>query len=305
MTHLHLTRRALAVAFVAALASGCGSQLDSRSHVPTTPRTSSAPTVSSISSALLAWLAPRDGADATAAAKFKRFEDAVVARELAACLARDAFPGPPAAPPYPTNGTAQFPNLAAYRQAGGVLLTNPVTIPPSPATRMAPSEAHAYNAALARCARKVAKPLAAIDGASGASAEIQQQWMDNIYAAVTALPQVQRAGKVSQACARRAGYRFAPIDGDYILGAIEDVPGAIMRYVGNGPVGPAAHAEDRRIASILYRCLSPVEALRTRLLTARRAEFFSKNAQTIALLLAGAQTTIRSLARDTRVTLNG
>jgi len=79
-----------------------------------------------------------------------------------------------------------------------------------------------------------------------------------------------------------------------MLGALVAAPAAVVPMLRDGQK-TQARVRESRLANILYTCLTPLDAVRGRLLNTQRQELFSKQALVIRTIQADAQRTVTLL----------
>jgi hypothetical protein len=166
--------------------------------------------------------------------------------------------------------------------------------PTNPTQGMSRAETAAYNAQLTKCSTKAGAPLRVL--ARGSTQALASEW-ENIINATIASAQVRKANQRATACA--AGTPFAATSVEDEMSRIASEVNPLMVRLKQR----AARATERAGARVLIRCFGPEIALTTRLLSARRAVFFSENAQAIDQIEAEASraaTTLASHARAAR-----
>ena len=228
---------------------------------------------------LLDSLFPRDGQDSAQQMIIQSFVFGVDQRQETKCLAAVGLPAPSVglsqeSLPTLAYGDNTMPNLPLMVRTGTIGTLTGYHVPPGPAASMSKAERKAYGAMLARCSRhtftlapfattKTTRPLLA-------------EW-SNMTEAVLASPAVTKANARGARCSRHTAFPAASVGATY-----QDVGSGGERLVDKPAAAAALQAAGVRV---MARCFGADIRLQARLLTAKRAAFFSADAPAIHAIL--------------------
>ena len=282
MISVHHLWPAVAIMCVVGL-TGCG---DSRSAAP---GGSSAGT--SIAAAVVAFVAPRDGADAVIGAQLASFAQTVQTKLVDDCMTSDGFP----VPNLPTGGSAtdlgnpQFPNLPAIEAshelglfAGGVPFVDPQS-------GMSAPERRAWQARLIHCFRAT-QGQAPLFG-SAKFGQLTSGWY-SVVNEVSGSRQIRELTKPAGSCSAAHGVAATSVMSLYAQ---------LQRQIGpissSGANSAKVQALQAKGASVLAACWAKVINATTALLNGRRAAYLAQNASALTAVQSQVDGQVTSLER--------
>ena len=283
---LHLP--GLAVALLSAVAlSGCGGSR----RAPN----SGAGAGTSIAAAVVAFVAPRDGADAVIGAQLASFAQTVQSKLLSDCMTSDGFP-PVTFPVFgsPTDlGNPQFPNLPAIEASHSLgLFTGggPVVGPFSGQNGMSAPERRAWQARLGHCFNTTER-RAPLFG-SVEFAQLSSGW-SNIVNQVSRSAQIRALSKTAATCSAAHGVRATSVQSLY--GELQGQIGPISSSSTNSAKVQAIQAKGARV---LAACWSKVIDETTALLSSRRDTYLAEKQDALSGLERQVDGQVSSLERQ-------
>jgi hypothetical protein len=274
---------AVLVAATAIGVTACGSASSrNTSHTKTTASTN-------YGLAALSLMFPRNGQDIAAGAALEDFEIGVGTKRETQCLSAADLPGPPSRPlPQLQYGTAQLPNMPVIERADSLGLTTVVAAPSDPAAKLLPAERRAYAAQLRRCTVK-AEML--FDVLRTPTAEgLFDEWA-NIVDETEVSHAVQVANAKASACSDKTSFPATSVENE-----VAAISAKLPRLVESGQEAKANAVQGAGVR-VLVKCFGPSIALVSKLLTARRQQFFENNAQAIRAVQAGTDKAVAGLYR--------
>lgn len=272
---------ALAIAVMLAACGGSGR---------TSARGSGAQT--SIAAAVVAFVAPRDGADTVIGGQLASFAQTVQTKLLNDCMTNDGFP----APSFPTGGAPsdlgnpQFPNLPAIQASRDLGLFTGGEQFVDPQAGMSAPERRAWQARINHCFR-VTQRQAPLFG-SAKVGQLSSGWY-NIVNQVSRSAQVRALSKTAATCSAAHGVPATSVMSLY---------GRLQGQL--GPVGPSStdsakvQAVQAKGARILVACWAKVINATTALLSGRRATYLAQNENALAALESQVNAQVTALRRE-------
>ena len=247
----------------------------------------------SIAAAVVAFVAPRDGADAVIGSQLANFAQTVQTKLLGDCMVNDGF----AAPTFPTGGppsdlgNPQFPNLPVIEATHDLgLFTGGATAFVNPQSGMSKPERTAWMARIGHCFRSTQRH--AILFGSGKLGQLNSGWF-NIMNQVSRSPQIRALSKKAATCSAAHGVPATSVQGLY--GRLQGQLGPIGRATADSAKVQAVQAKGARI---LAACWTAVINETTALLSSRRAAFLTQNASALQALESQINAQVRSLGQQ-------
>ena len=248
-------------------------------------------TGTSIAAAVVAFVAPRDGADAVIGAELASFAQTVQTKLIDDCMTNDGFPAPTflvGGPPTDL-GNPQFPNLPAIEAShdlglftGGVPFVNPQS-------GMSAPERRAWQARLTHCFRTT-QGQAPLFG-SAKFGQLSSGWF-NIVNQVSRSAQVRALSKTAATCSAAHGVPATSVMSLY--GRLQGQLGPISSSSADSAKAQAVQAKG---ASVLAACWAKVINETTALLSSRRAVYLAQDASALAALESQVDGQVTSLER--------
>lgn len=263
---------ALAAALTSALlVSGCGSSRRATN--------SGASAGTSIAAAVVAFVAPRDGADAVIGAQLASFAQTVQTKLLGDCMTSDGFPAPtfPVVGPPTDLGNPQFPNLPVIEAThdlglftGGGLVVGPF----SGQNGMSAPERRAWQARLGHCFNTTQR-RAPLFG-SVEFGQLTSGWF-TIVNQVSRSAQIRALSKTAATCSAAHGVPASSVQSLY--GELQGRIGPISSSDANSAKVQAVQAKG---AAVLAACWTKVIDETTALLSSRREAYLAENANAMS-----------------------
>jgi hypothetical protein len=286
MIPLHL--QGLAVALVsAAMLSGCGGARRAAN--------TGAGAGTSIAAALVAFVAPRDGADAVIGAQLASFAQTVQTKLLGDCMTSDGFPAPtfPVIGPPSDLGNPQFPNLPVIEAThdlglftGGGLVVGPF----SGQNGMSAPERRAWQARLGHCFNTTQR-RAPLFG-SVEFGQLTSGWF-TIVNQVSRSAQIRALSKTAATCSAAHGVPATSVQSLY--GELQGRIGPIPSSNANSAKVQAVQAKG---AAVLAACWTKVIDETTALLSSRRETYLAENANAMSGLEKQVDGQVTSVERE-------
>jgi hypothetical protein len=247
---------------------------------------------SSIAAAVVAFVAPRDGADAVIGAQLARFAQTVQTKMLGDCMVNDGF----SAPTFPVFGASsdlgnpQFPNLPAIeaRHDLGLFVGGGVPFV-DPQSGMSAPERRAWQARLEHCFRTT-NGQAPLFG-SAKFAQLDSGWF-NVVNQVSRSPQIRALSKQAATCSAAHGVPATSVMSLY--GRLQGQIGGLSSSSADSAKVQAVQAKG---ASVLATCWAKVIDETTALLSARRDPYLAQNANALSALQNQVDGQVTSLER--------
>jgi hypothetical protein len=279
-------RPCLAVALVSVvMLSGCGGS-GRAAHA-------GAGSGTSLAAAVVAFVAPRDGADAVIGGQLASFAQKVQSKLLGDCMIDDGFSAPTFGVGGPPNdlGNPQFPNLPAIEASHDLGLFVGGGVPFfDPQSGMSAPERRAWQARLFHCFRSTQGKTPVFGSAK--FAQLNSGWF-NVVNQVSRSAQIRALSKRAATCS-----------------AVHGVPAtSVMSLYGRlqGQIGPlsSSSADSAKVqavqakgASVLAACWTKVINETTALLNGRRPAFLAQNANVLSALQSRVDSQVTSLERQ-------
>jgi hypothetical protein len=246
----------------------------------------------SIAAAVVAFVAPRDGADAVIGAQLANFAQTVQSKLLGGCMESDGF----AAPTFPTGGPAndlgnpQFPNLPAIEATHNLGLFTGVQPFINPQRGMSAPERRAWQARISHCFRTTQRQ--AVLFGSAKLPQLNSSWF-NIVNQVGRSPQIRTLSKRAATCSTAHGVPATSVQSLYER--LQNQLGPISSSRANSAKTAALQAKG---AKVLGACWTRVINETTTLLSARRAAYLTQNESALAALESQVNAQVTSLAHQ-------
>jgi hypothetical protein len=249
----------------------------------------------SIAAAVVAFVAPRDGADAVIGAQLASFAQTVQTKLLGDCMTSDGFPAPtfPVVGPPTDLGNQQFPNLPAIEAThdlglftGGALLVGPF----SGQNGMSAPERRAWQARLGHCFSTTQR-RAPLFG-SVEFAQLSSGWF-NIVNQVGRSAQIRALSKTAATCSAAHGVPATSVQSLY--GQLQGRIGPISSSSTNSAKVQAVQAKG---AAVLAACWTKVIDETTALLSSRREAYLAQNANALSGLEKQVDGQVTSVERE-------
>ena len=158
----------------------------------------------SIAAAVIAFVAPRDGADAVVGAQLASFAQTVQTKLLDDCMTSDGFPVPtfPAGGPPTDLGNPQFPNLPAIEASQNLGLFTGGTSFVDPLSGMSAPERRAWQARVGHCFNVVQRQTPLFGSAK--FGQLGSGWF-NVVNQVSRSAQIRALSKTAATCSAAHG----------------------------------------------------------------------------------------------------
>lgn len=283
---ISLHHQGLAVALVTAvMLSGCGA--GNRSAY------GGAGAGTSIAAAVVAFVAPRDGADAVVGAQLASFAQTVQSKLIDDCMTNDGFPPLtfPGGGPSTDLGNPQFPNLPAIEASHDLGLFTGGLLPlVDPQSGMGAAERQAWQARLGHCFNTTQR-RAPLFG----SIEFQQLssgWF-NIVNQVGRSAQIRALSKTAATCSAAHG-----VPASSVMSLYAQLQGRLGPISSSSTDSAKVQAVQAKGASVLGACWAKVINETTALLNGRRAAYLAQNASALAGLESQVDGQVASVERQ-------
>ena len=274
----------LAVAILCAVGlAGCGgsrSSTSGRSNAGT-----------SIAAAVVAFVAPRDGADAVIGAQLSNFAQTVETKLIGDCMTSDGFPAPTlgGGGPAPDLGNPQFPNLPAIEATHELGLFTGAVPFVDPQSGMSAPERRAWQARLFRCFR-ITQRQAPLFG-SAKFGQLTSGWY-NVVNQVSGSRQIRALSKRAGACSAAHG-----VPATSVMSLYEQLQRQVGPISSSSSNAAKVQALQAKGASVLATCWAKVIDETTALLTSRRTAYLAQNANALAALQGQVDGQVTSVQR--------
>jgi hypothetical protein len=283
MTSLHHHQR-LAVALVCIVGlTGCGGSRRA-AH-------GGAGAGTSVAAAVVAFAAPRDGADAVIGAQLARFVQTVQSKLVGDCMTSDGFSVPSLLEGGPPTdlGNPQFPNLPAIEASRDLGLFTGALPLVNPESGMNAPERRAWEARLNHCFRAT-QGQAPLFG-SAKFGQLSSGWF-NVVNQVGRSAQIRALSKPAATCSAAHGVPATSVMSLYAR--LQRQVGPISSSTANGAKVQALQAKG---ASVLATCWAKVINETAALLSGRRATYLAQNASALAALESQVDGQVTALER--------
>jgi hypothetical protein len=266
-----ISGQGLVVALVSVLVlSGCGG---SRSAAP-----GGAGAGTSIAAAVVAFVAPRDGADAVIGAQLATFAQTVQTKLLDDCFTNDGFPAPtfPVGGPPTDLGNPQFPNLPAIEARHDLGLFTGVVPFVDPQSGMSEPERRAWGARLGHCFRTT-QGQAPLFG-SAKFGRLSSGWF-NVVNQVSRSASIRALSKKAATCSAAHG-----VPATSVMSVYARLQGQIGPISSSSSNSAKVQAVQAKGAKVLAVCWVKVINETTALLSSRRPAYLAQNANALSAL---------------------
>lgn len=248
----------------------------------------------SIAAAVVAFVAPRDGADAVIGAQLASFAQTVQTKLLGDCMTSDGFPAPtlPTGGPPTDLGNPQFPNLPAIEASHdlGLFTGGPLFAPflESQRTMSAP-ERRAWQARISHCFRATQRH--AVLFGSAKLGQLSSGWF-NVVNQVSRSAKVRALSKKAATCSAAHG-----VPATSVMSLYARLQGQLGPISSSNANSAKVRALQAKGASVLAACWAKVIDQTTALLSGRRAAYLTQNASALAALESQVNGQVTSLER--------
>ncbi len=245
----------------------------------------------SIAAAVLAFVAPRDGADAVIGAQLGSFAQTVQTKLVDDCMTNDGFPVPTlfAGGPPTDLGNPEFPNLPVIQATHDLGLFTGIAPLVDPQSGMSAPERRAWQARLGHCFRAT-QGNAPLFG-SAKFAQLSSGWF-NVVNQVGRSAQIRSLSKKAAACSAARGVPATSVMSLY--GRLQGQLGPVSSSSADSAKVQAVQAKG---ASVLVGCWAKVINETTALLSGRRAAYLAQNGSALAALQSQVDGQVTSLQR--------
>jgi hypothetical protein len=248
----------------------------------------------SIASAVVALVAPTDGADTVIGSQLASFAQTVRSKLLGDCMTNDGFAAPNfpilAGPPSDL-GNPQFPNLPAIEASHDLGLFTGGGVPFfDPQSGMSAPERQAWQRRIIHCFN-VTQRQDTVFG-SGQFGQLSSGWF-NIVNQVSQSPQIRALSKTAATCSAARGVPATSVMSLY--GRLQGQIGPLSSSSANSAEVQAIQAKGARI---LAACWAKVINETTALLSARRTTYLAQNATALAAMESQVDRQVASLERQ-------
>jgi hypothetical protein len=247
----------------------------------------------SIADAVVAFVAPRDGADAVIGSQLANFAQTVQTKLLGDCMVSDGFPAPTFGTGGPPNdlGNPQFPNLPVIEATHTLgLYTGGATPFANPQSGMSKPERRAWMARISHCFRTTQRH--AVLFGSAKLGQLNSAWF-NIMNQVNRSPQIRARSKKAATCSAAHGVPATSVQSLY--GRLQGQLGPIGRASANSAKVQAVQAKGAKILAV---CWTGVINETTSLLNSRRAAYLTQNASALQAFESQINAQVKSLGRQ-------
>lgn len=245
----------------------------------------------SIGAAVIAFVAPRDGADAVIGTQLEQFAQTVQSRLLGDCMTSDGF----AAPTFPTVGppadlgNEQFPNLPVIEATHDLGLFTGGGPFFNPQGGMSAPERKAWQARIGHCFRTMQGQNVLFG--SPKLGPLTSHWY-TIVNQISGSSQIRKLSKKAAKCSAARGVPATSVPSLY--GRLQAKVGPISSSNANSAKVQALQAKG---ASVMAACWTKVINATTALLNDRRATWLAQNATAVAALQNDINGQVTSLER--------
>ena len=267
------------------LLSGCGG---SRHAAP-----DGAGAGTSVAAAVIAFVAPRDGADAVIGGQLGSFAQTVQSKVLDNCMTSDGFAAPPffagGGPPSDL-GNSQFPNLPAIEASHDLgLFTGAGVQFINPQSGMSAPERKAWQARISHCFRTMQGQTPLFGSAK--FGQLASGWF-NVVNQVNRSPQIRALSKTAATCSAAHGVPASSVMSLYAR---------LQQQLGPPSQSSAYNTKVQQLqakgARVLATCWAKVINETTALLSDRRAAYLAQNANAVSALQSQVDGQVTSLER--------
>jgi hypothetical protein len=251
----------------------------------------------SIAAAVIAFVAPRDGADAVIGAQLASFAQTVQTKLLDDCMTNDGFPVPtfPTGGPPTDLGNPEFPNLPAIEATHDLGLFTGAQSFVDPQSGMSAPERKAWQARVSHCFRGLQRQTPLFGSAK--FAQLSSGWF-NVVNQVSRSAQIRALSKTAATCS--AAHAVPATSVMSLYGRLQGQLGPISS---SGADSAKVQAVQAKGASVLAACWAKVINETTALLNDRRSAYLAQNASAVAALESQVDGQVTSLGRRYGITL--
>ena len=245
----------------------------------------------SIAAAVIAFVAPRDGADAVIGAQLASFAQTVQSKLLDDCMTSDGFPASTFATGGPPTdlGNPQFPDLPTIESSHELgLFTGGVPFV-DPQSGMSKPERRAWQARVGHCFRATQRHAPLFGSAK--FGQVSSGWF-NVVNQVSRSAQVRALSKEAATCSAAHGVPATSVMSLYAR--LQQQLGPISSSSANSAKVQQLQAKG---ASVLAACWAKVINETTALLSGRRAAYLAQNASAVSALQSQVDGQVTSLER--------
>ena len=245
----------------------------------------------SIAAAVIAFVAPRDGADAVIGAQLASFAQTVGTKLLDDCMTSDGFP----APTFPTGGSPtdlgnpQFPNLPAIEASHDLGLFTGGAPFVDPQSGMSAPERRAWQARVGHCFNFVQRQTPLFGSAKFGQLS---SGCFNVVNQVSGSAQIRALSKTAATCSAAHGVPATSVISLYAR--LQGQLGPISPSSADSPLVQQLQAKG---ASVLVACWARVIDETTALLSGRQAAYLAQNASALAALESQVDGQVASVER--------
>jgi hypothetical protein len=253
----------------------------------------------SIAAAVVAFVAPRDGADAAIGAELASFAQTVQTKLLGDCMTSDGFPPQTfgIGGGSPTDlGNAQFPNLPAIEasQDLGLFTGGAAFVDPQNAlSGMSAPERRAWQARLQHCFRVVQGQTPLFGSAK--LGQVSGGWY-NVVNQVSGSAQIRALSKTAAKCSAAHGVPATSVMSLY--GQLQGQLGPISQSSADSADSTKVQAVQAKGARVLAACWAKVIDETTALLSGRRPAYLAQNESALSALESQVDGQVASIERQ-------
>lgn len=248
----------------------------------------------SVASALIALVAPRDGADTVVGAQLASFAQTVRSKLLGDCMTSDGFAAPnfPFGGGPPTDlGNPQFPNLPAIEASHDLGLFTGGGIPFfNPQSGMSAPERQAWQARIIHCFNAMQRQTPLFG--PGQFGQLSSGWF-GIVNQVSRSAQIRSLSKKAARCSAAHG-----VPATSVMSLYGRLQGEIGPLSSSSSDSAQVQAIQAKGANVLAACWARVINETTTLLNGRRASFLAQNASALAAMESRIDGQVTSLERQ-------
>jgi hypothetical protein len=248
----------------------------------------------SIAAAVVAFVAPRDGADAAIGGQLAKFAQTVQTKLLADCMSSDGFTAPtfPGQGPPTDLGNPQFPNLPVIEATHDLGLFTGAGPFLNPQSGMSAPERRAWQARILHCFRATQRHAPLFGSAK--VEQLSSGWF-NVVNQVSRSKQIRTLSKAAATCSAAHGVPATSVMSLY--GRLQGQLGPISSSSADSADSAKVQAVQAKGARVLAACWTKVIDATTAQLSARRTAYLTQNASALAALQSQVDGQVTSLAR--------
>lgn len=245
----------------------------------------------SIAAAVIAFVAPRDGADAVIGAQLASFAQTVQTKLLDDCMTSDGFPAqtfPTGGPPTDL-GNPQFPNLPVIEATHDLGLFTGVASFVDPQSGMSTPERRAWQARVSHCFRGVERQTPLFGSAK--FGQLSSGWF-TVVNQVSRSEQIHALSKTAATCSAAHG-----VPATSVMSLYGRLQGKLGPISSSGADSAKVLAVQAKGASVLGACWAKVIDETTTLLSGHRAAYLAQNASAVTALESQVDGQVTALGR--------